>query len=72
MYKEWLGQLIFYNLINKEYGWKNIELVIVGLHRTNVEAKKFVNDIKEFLGKDNFRYQVFNNSKKYLLPESKS
>jgi hypothetical protein len=70
--KNGLGQLIFYNLINKEYGWKNIELVIVGLHRMNVEAKKFVNNIKEFLGKDNFRYQVFNNSKKYLLPESKS
>lgn len=70
--KHGLGQLLFYNLINKNLGLKNIELVIVGLHRLKPKEKEFVRSIKEYLGKNVFRYQRFDEKKKKLLDEKMS
>ncbi len=70
--KNGLGQLLFYGYVNREKGWKKIDLVIVGLHKMTKEAKKFVNSIKVLIGKNKFRYQVFDEKKKILLPELKS
>jgi hypothetical protein len=70
--KNGLGQLMFYNLINRKNNWNKIELVIVGLHKMTSEAKEFVKSIKEYIGEDNFRYQRFDDDKKVLSSELKS
>lgn len=70
--KSGLGQLLFYNLMNRKNDWKEIKLVIVGLHKMSVEAKEFVQSIKEYLGEDVFSYQRFDEDKKVLLDEKKS
>lgn len=70
--KHGLGQLLFYNLMNKNSGWKKIELVIVGLHKLESKDKEFVRDIKEYLGKDSFRYQRYDEVRKILLNEKRS
>ncbi len=70
--KHGLGQLLFYNLMNKNLGWEKIELVIVGLHKLKPQEKEFIRGIKEYLGKDYFRYQRFDETKKILLNEKRS
>jgi len=70
--KSGLGQLLFYNLMNRKNDWKEIKLVIIGLHKMSIEAKEFVQSIKEYLGEDVFRYQRFDEDKKVLLDENKS
>lgn len=70
--KNGLGQLMFYNLINRKNNWNKIELVIVGLYKMTSEAKEFVKNIKEYLGEDNFRYQRFDDDKSRLCEEKRS
>ena len=50
-----------------------LSLSIVGLgNKMDKAAKDFVKEIKSYIGKDVFRYQMFDEKKKVLLPESKS
>ncbi len=70
--KQGLGQLVFYNLLNRNLGWQKIELVIVGTPKLTSKEKEYVKSIKEFLGYQIFRYQRFDEKKKALLDEKKS
>jgi len=70
--KSGLGQLLFYSFQNKKENWNNIKLVIIGRHKMTSEAKEFVKSIKEYLGKDSFCYQKFDENKKILLEERNS
>lgn len=70
--KHGIGQLLFYKLINKNSIWERIELVIIGLYKLTGDEKEFVKSIKEYLGKDVFRYQRFDEKKKVLLDEKNS
>lgn len=70
--KHGIGQLLFYKLMNDNSVWERIELVIIGLPKLTVDEKKFVNSIKEYLGKENFGYQRFDEKKKALLDEKNS
>lgn len=70
--KHGIGQLLFYKLMNENSTWERIELVIIGLPKLTTYEKKFVKSIKEYLGKDNFRYQRFDEKKKILLDEKMS
>lgn len=70
--KHGIGQLLFYKLMNNNSVWERIELVIIGLSKLTVDEKNFVNTIKEYLGKDIFRYQRFDEKKKKLLDEKMS
>lgn len=70
--KHGIGQLLFYKLMNDNSIWERIELVIIGLPKLTTYEKKFVKSIKEYLGKDLFRYQRFDEKKKILLDEKMS
>lgn len=70
--KHGIGQLLFYKLMNDNSVWERIELVIIGLPKLTTYEKKFVKSIKEYLGKDLFRYQRFDENNKRLLDEKKS
>lgn len=70
--KNGLGQLLFYTFQNKAKKWNKIKLVIIGCHKMTYEAKEFVKNIKEYLGKDAFCYQKFDEKKKILLTETNS
>ncbi|MDR3668597.1 MAG: hypothetical protein P4L35_17285 [Ignavibacteriaceae bacterium] len=70
--KHGIGQLLFYELVNKNSEWEKIELVIVGLPKLTTNEKEFVKSIKEYLGNTVFRYQRFDEEKEVLLDERKS
>lgn len=70
--KHGIGQLLFYKLMNTNSIWEKIELVIIGLPKLTDYEKNFVKSIKEYLGKDIFRYQRFDEKKKILLTETNS
>lgn len=70
--KHGIGQLLFYKLMNTNKVWERIELVIVGQPKLTSYEKNFIKSIKEYLGKDIFRYQRFDEKKKKLLDEKMS
>jgi len=70
--KHGLGQLLFYDLMSRNLGWKKNELVIIGYPKLKAKEKEFVKSIKSYLGKNVFRYQRFDEKKKVLLNEKRS
>lgn len=68
--KNSLGQLLFYSMLHRQF--KKIELVVVGLNKSDQNCKTFITMVKNILGKDNFRYQRFDERNCLLMKESES